>query len=446
MVQYPRTRVMNAANVKGAVRKVYQGCTGWGVGFACGWGRRTLRGVTKSGWVIASLRLLIVVELCILGVGVVRRLENSYDRAMEAARMELAVLEARELQQEENSAGSAGIGASEQLSNFQEDDSVSQDAPDLRPRDVATIISDETGDLDTAAAVLEREAGVEAPSSESPQPTTGALSAEDHEEVDALIRQGVAAMISGDMRRCVLSLEQATTLDPDHPALLYYYGMAYDKLLNPRKARDYYSKLFRMREKAGKYFTLASRRLTFGMELPSALRGKLAFGPHRIQHTFDTEQGESVSIMLPVMLTPGEHIRPDDIYITIQFFDLVNGRKVDFSRITPKLSWLNEKPTWNDCEEDLMVQYTVPPADSSIDVENAGDIKYYGFTAKLYYQGEPLDCISTPSALILHEQRLNSRRRGLAPGGLLPDDGLSPYAEEAVPYAEEMEESRDEYL
>ncbi|MBR1979477.1 MAG: hypothetical protein IJ985_08270, partial [Akkermansia sp.] len=54
-------------------------------------------------------------------------------------------------------------------------------------------------------------------------------------------------------------------------------------------------------------------------------------------------------------------------------------------------------------------------------------------------KGEPLDCISTPSALILQEQRLNSRRKPAAPAsGLLPDDGLEP--EEATPYSDFLEE------
>ena len=421
---------------------------------------RGVMGVVLSGrGAVIAWRVVIVVELCVLGVGVVRRLEDSYDRAMEAARMELAVLEAQEWQEEENTAGSAGIGAREGEETtgkeMEESEVGTDEAPDLRPRDVATIISEETGDMAAAAAALEREGEggetseeggtMEIAAEKGEIANAGQLSAEQDEEVESLIRQGVAAMTAGDMKKCILSLEQASTMAPNHPAMLYYYGMAYDKLLNPRKARDYYGKLFRMREQAGKYFARASRRLTYGMEQPSAMRGKLSFGPHQVQHTYDTEQGESVSILLPVLLAPGEEVRPDDIYITIQFFDLVNGRRVDFSRVTPKLAWVNEKPTWNDWEEDLMVNYAVAPADG-MDVDSAGDVKYYGFTAKLYYKGEPLDCISTPSALILHEQRLNSRRRGMLPGGLLPDDGLSPYTEEAVPYSDEYNDTSDTNL
>lgn len=404
----------------------------------CTLGRQLARlgkALVQGGGVISLLRLVIVVELCMLGAGVVRRLEDSYDRAMEAAKMELAVLEARELAQETPREGSAGISAAawEEPGDGQGDD-----VPELRARDVATIISEETGDVAMAAALIEGDAAGE----DVPEPEP--LSAEDDEDLDILIRQGVRAMTAGDMRLCILSLEQAAALSPNHPAMLYYYGLAYDKLLNPAKARDYYSRLFHMRDQAGKYFERASRRLTYGMEQPSAMRGKLSFGPHQVQHTYDAEQGEKVSIILPVLLAPGEELRPDDIYIDFQFFDMVNGRKIDFSRVKPRWTWANEKPTWDDWEEVLMVTYAVPAAESE-DVENAGDVKYYGFTAKLYYKGEPLDCISTPSSLILHEQRLNSRRRGLNAPGLFPDDGLSPFTEEAVPFSQEYDQTTADY-
>ena len=394
-------------------------------------GRRLGRALLQSGGVVTVLQLLIVAELCLLGVGVVRRLEDSYDRAIEASRMELAVLEQQELAQEAQTSGSAIIGASS-FSPEEDPDA----APALRPRDVPTIISDETGDYDVAASLMDEGDAPESPADAPP-------ASEEDEEVDALIRKGVAALIEGDMRQCVLSLEQASALAPNHPAMLYYYGMAYDKLLNPHKARDYYKKLFQMREQAGKYFERAARRLTYGVEQAADLRGKLSFGPYKVQHTYDAEQGERVSLLLPIMLAPGEEVRADEIYVRVQFFDLVNGRKVDFSREEPKAAWVHSVQTWEQCEEDIEVTYTVPPSDAG-ELSAGGDVKYYGFVAKLYYKGEPLDCISTPSALILHEQRLNSRMRGWDASGLLPDDGLAPYSEEAVPYSEGFDESAAE--
>ena len=83
------------------------------------------------------------------------------------------------------------------------------------------------------------------------------------------------------------------------------------------------------------------------------------------------------------------------------------------------------------------MSYSIPPL-SQEEMDAYGDLKYYGFTAKLYYKGEPLDCISSPSALILQEQRLNSRRhtprRQEQIHGLFPDDGLIP--EEATPVSD----------
>jgi tetratricopeptide (TPR) repeat protein len=276
-----------------------------------------------------------------------------------------------------------------------------------------------------------------------PAEATDKLSQEDKEEVDRLIREGVTAMTAGDMRLCILSLEEASILAPEHPALLYYYGMAYDKLQNPRKAREFYTRVFQMRDKAGSYFERAARRITYGAEQPAAMRGKLSFGQHQVKHSYSPDTGEQVDMLLPVLLAPGEEVRPDDIYITIQFFDLVSGRRIEFSRMaTPQLTWQKENPDWSNWEENLVASYSVPPLTQE-QLNAYGDLRYYGFTAKLYYKGEPLDCISSPSALILQEQVLNSRqrRRQYTPtNSLLPDDGLVPDYEEAMPVSEFLPE------
>lgn len=397
------------------------------------------RAATSYKTCILLLLAAVAVELCVLGAGVIRKLENSYHLAEEAARTELALLEAQELADTMPNKGSAGIGAAENSAapaQAPATDSTNA-APPLRPRDVATIVAQETGSpLPDEATDLTEEDDLQAAPTETRVQTEDAAK---QEEADRLIRQGVAALTAGDMRLCIVSLEQALTLTPDNPALLYYYGLAYDKLLNPAKAREYYTKVFHMRDTAGKYFQRASRRLTYGFEQPSAMRGKLAFGPHQARHTYSADQGENVDILLPILLAPGEEVRPEDIYITIQFFDLVNGRKIEFSRHAPKLAWQNEKPTWADWEENLVVSYAVAPP-SQEEMDAYGELKYYGFVAKLYYKGEPLDCISTPSALILQEQRLNSRRKPEeSTPSLLPDDGLVP-EEEAVPFADFLEE------
>lgn len=399
--------------------------------------RRLGKALLEGGGVISVLRLVIVAELCLLGTGVVRRLEDSYEVARQVASMQLALADARHEQEQRGAVnvGAVGINADDELQTG--------DAPELRARDVPTIISEEVGDVDTATKML---VGGDAPANVAdPTEQTAGNPSSEEEEVELLVRRGVTAMTAGDMRRCILSLEQAHALAPEHPALLYYYGLAYDKLLNPAKAKEYYDRLFRMRDRAGKYFQRASRRLAYGMEQPSAMRGKLSFGPYKVQHTDNPEQGEKVSILLPILLAPGEEIRSDDVYIRVQIFEIVNGRKVDFSRVQPKYAWVNEKQTWENWEEELVVTYEAPQSGGD-ELSAGGDVRYYGFTAVLAYKGEPLDLISTPSALILHEQQLSNPRRGSEAPGLLPDDGLSPYTEEAVPFSDEFDDTTTSFL
>ena len=386
----------------------------------------------------ALLVAVIAVELAVMAVGVTRRLELANAEALRVSEAQIAAIEAQELQDMRNSgSGSIGIGpeGAENTPPPADDNAPGSDtAPPLRPMDTNMLLAQNGGiDLggeDTAPAV-----------SAVPDATASVLAGltqKDRKELDRLIRQGVTALTAGDMRLCILSLEQGRAIAPNHPALLYYYGLAYDKLDNQEKARDFYTRVFEMRDKAGKYFQRAAKRLSFGFDSAVAMRGKLAFGPHQLRHTTDEDQGEHVDILLPVLLAPGEEVQPDDIYITIQFFDLVDGRRIEFSRMaSPQLNWQNDKPTWDEWEENLLITYSVPPL--TAEEEDAyGSLRYYGFTAKLYYKGEPLDCISTPSSLILQEQRLNSRKnRSGYHEGLLPDDGLAPGgAEEALPVSD----------
>ena len=421
------------------------------------------RGLISTRFALTLCIALIALGLVSLGVGVCGRMEQAARTALDVAKLNVAAVEAQELARalsgqrvssiSASSDGhpvlSRGAGASDSHDESGDDGRAdsgnntgtagsggSDDAgapPPLPARSVETILAEDAG-MDLISARLEQQdAQATAPSHRDESAENG----ESGDEIDELIRSGVAAMIGGDMRRCILDLQAAYEINPNHPALLYYYGMAYDKLLNPDKAREYYTRVFRMRERAGRYFERASRRLTYGMARPSDMRGKLSFGPCRTQHTYDPATGESVHLLLPVLLAAGEEVLPEDIKIEIQMFDLINGRKIDFNRLAdPQPAWEHDIQTFADGEENLIVTYSIPPL-STEQRDIYGDVRYYGFTAKLLYKGEPLDCISTPSALILHEQMLNNRRN-ILPGGLLPDDGLN--YEEALPVSDFLDE------
>lgn len=407
--------------------------------------RFVARALCSRRFVSAVLLAAIGAELCLLGIGVARKLEMASEQALEAARLNIAAEEARAFGDAASGHFISVLPAGNASSSFEpqkgdNEEAGHDEAPPLPARDVATIIADETG------LYLEEEGISLLPDEDdhaAQQAKTGAanhaLSQEQAAEWDRLMRKAISAMVAGDMRLCILSLEQARTISPNDPALLYYYGMAYDKLLNPSKAREYYKKVFQMRQEAGKYFEKASKRLTFGFEQPAAMRGKFSFGPYQIRHTYNDLEGESVRLRLPILLAPGQEIEMREIYIRVQFFNLINGRKIEASTIKATHEWENEKVTWENNEEDLLVTHVHPPLTQD-ELGAYGNVQYYGFIAKLYYKGEPLDCISVPSSLILQEQRINSRRnRSGGYNGLLPDDGLVP-EEEATPFSEFLEE------
>lgn len=260
---------------------------------------RTARALCSRRFVLVALLGVITAELGTLSVGLVQRLYSlAPPPEVEALRRELdtarqqsleATRRADQLEKALDQAvgfagsmysGSAGIGAAPTNEPSPRQDTVTDHnaPPPLRPADVGSLVYDETGDVVSTPGAPTAEP--EEPAQDTPAADTeaGALSQEDAEELDRLIRAGIAALVAGDVRNCILHFEEASLLKDDHPALLYYYGMAFDKLMNPAKAREYYTKVFNMRSKAGKYFERASRRLTYGFDQPSDLRGKLSFG------------------------------------------------------------------------------------------------------------------------------------------------------------------------
>ncbi len=395
-----------------------------------------------------SLALIAAVLLTIIGIFTLSIMEKrEQDSAnlvelqrlkVEEAKAQAAAIEAQQLGLLSKPTHTSQITTQISILPTEEKDS---SAPALAPRDVETILSQEDlegmlqqlADEDTKR--IQDEMSTVKLNDEDDTVATKQQDEENKLEVkfQQLSDEGYHALIAGDMRRCILLLSQAATIRPNDPALLYYHGLAYDKLLNPGKAQEYYMALFSMRDAAGEYFKKASQRLTYGFANPAELRGKLAFGPHLTRVDYQVDRGESVELVIPILLAEGEDMRPEDVYIHIQFFDLANGRDIQISHHEPNMAWENGSPTWQSGEERLLVQYMIPiPTQEQLDA--FGEMKYYGFTAKLYYRGEPLDCISTPAALILREYQLRGQKIDHSGYELLPTEEISPHSDESIDY------------
>lgn len=252
------------------------------------------------------------------------------------------------------------------------------------------------------------------------------------EEVAELVKAARYAQIEGDLKVAVLKLEQAMRLEPDNPVVLYYYGLTYEWLRNADKSREFFLKVYTQREKAGKYFSRAARHLQSGFSSAADMRGNMSFGTILQYRDPECPAGERVKLIVPILMKDGLNVRPEDLRILIQFFDKVNGKKVELTRAPePSYQWSTEPVDWTDGEEIMEVTYYMPPLTEEETIA-FGSLKYYGYTAKLYYKGEPMDCQASPPVLFLLEQMKQNSPSGLPEiydGGLLPPVDAAPVSD-----------------
>ncbi len=331
----------------------------------------------------------------------------------------------------------------------------SEDVTDTQPRPID--VSDDTGEQPRTVEEMLRESDMADPAMDQPyQPETSftgdeqfppgqanTQSADDvmpamTVEVANLVKAARYAQIEGDMRLAVLKLEQAMRLEPENPVVLYYYGLTYEWLRNADKSREFFLKVYMQREKAGKYFVRAARHLQSGFSSPADVRGDMAFGPISEYKDPDCATGERIKLIVPILMKDGLNVRPEDLHIRIQFFDKVNSKKVEMTRAPqPTISWATDPVDWSDGEEIMEITYYMPPLTEE-ELIAFGSLKYYGYTAKLYYKGEPMDCHASPPVLFLLEQ-MKHKYPSSMPEFYEGDDSLLPPVE-AVPVSDTYEE------
>lgn len=252
------------------------------------------------------------------------------------------------------------------------------------------------------------------------------------EEVAELVKAARYAQIDGDLKVAVVKLEQAMRLEPDNPVVLYYYGLTYEWLRNADKSREFFLKVYTQREKAGKYFARAARHLQAGFSSPADLRGDMSFGTILEYRDPECPAGERVKLIVPILMKDGLNVRPEDLRVIVQFFDKVNGKKVEKTHAPePSSRCVTEPADWADGEEIMEVTYYMPSLTEEETIAY-GSLKYYGYTAKLYYKGEPMDCHASPPVLFLLEQMNQSSPSGMPEiydGGLLPPVEASPVSD-----------------
>jgi hypothetical protein len=203
------------------------------------------------------------------------------------------------------------------------------------------------------------------------------------------------------MGRAIMKLEEAMGITRTEPAVLYELGMVHEQMGIFDKASDYYQKVFELgTSQAGSYYPLAAAKLRDGFEQPADMIGKLSLGRVQIFPVPDKRNGETVLLTIPVQKAPSFEADADQIEVSVVFFNRTNQGEIvqleDESWVKQK--WITMPFEWAGGEEQLRMNYTIPPLD--VQTEHLfGSRTYYGQVVTLRYKGEILDVQAWPRDL-----------------------------------------------
>ena len=133
----------------------------------------------------------------------------------------------------------------------------------------------------------------------------------------------------------------------------------------------------------------------------------LAFGRPQVT-ALDAEagvSGERVIIRIPIVAVPNaatapEGIKRDKLEVQLFVYERVNKIELDLTVANPpKIEWLSVLPDWKDSLTETFQAIYERPRMTAAEVEVYGKRAYYGYVARLIYDGKLLDEASYPTNL-----------------------------------------------
>lgn len=234
-----------------------------------------------------------------------------------------------------------------------------------------------------------------------PPPTPLAAPTVADPRAEQLLKEARQARVASDMMRAILKLQEALTHAPEDPTLHYELGLVHEQMGIFDTAAVQYQKVFEMGiSGAGALYSLAAGKLRDGFEQPGAMIGKLSLG--RIGTFKDPQNpaGKRVTLTIPIQKTPGESIDASKVSVEVLFFNRTDKGEIHQLEVQSWATeqWLSSPIDWQDGEESLRMDYTIPPQDLQTD-HLFGELNYYGQVILLRYDLEILDVQAWPRHL-----------------------------------------------
>lgn len=111
-------------------------------------------------------------------------------------------------------------------------------------------------------------------------------------------------------------------------------------------------------------------------------------------------EGEKRRVRLDIQARDSIDVEPEKLEVQVFFFDLVNQESLDLTTADPpETQWISILPDWKATDTEVMeVGYTLP-AMSEEEQRAFGHRFYYGFVARLVYDGRLVDSYAEPANL-----------------------------------------------
>ncbi len=226
---------------------------------------------------------------------------------------------------------------------------------------------------------------------------------EQDQEVLEIIEIGVALRKKGETLKSLRKLREAKEISPQNPRVMWELYLTYESMSLLQKAENELTKIMNLGEdRGGEYYQIIKlKKSSDGRSDKKKDSTIFSFGSMRTSTKSQKEKGESVNVKMEIIYSINEPIDPKDISLVVDFYDLVNGRKVEKTRADPpSATWITKPINWQTSNIEIVNWNYYMPQLSQEDIKNFGNRSYHGFVARLYYKDIIQDIYSEPRILL----------------------------------------------
>ncbi|MEE2808815.1 MAG: hypothetical protein VYB73_05835 [Verrucomicrobiota bacterium] len=218
-----------------------------------------------------------------------------------------------------------------------------------------------------------------------------------------IIEIGSALRKKGETLESLRKLREAKKNAPQNPRIMWELYLTYESMSLQQKAGDELKNIMDLGEdKGGEYYQII--KLKTDPNSGSGKKNKSArflFGSMLTDTGPQGEGGESVNVRMEIVSTINEPIDTKDISLVVDFYDLVNGNKVERTRADPpSATWITKPINWQTSNIEIVNWNYHMPELSQEEIKNFGKRSYHGFVARLYYKDIIQDIYAEPRILL----------------------------------------------